>query len=94
MDDDRLCTMILAAAFRVHSRLGPGLLESVYFRVLGYELTKGSAPRLRDLRGLRASLLTTSIRDLPGRFGEAYKYRCRRVAHETREDFPTDPIAR
>ena len=33
--------MILAAAFRVHSRLGPGLLESVYQRVLVYELTKG-----------------------------------------------------
>ena len=41
MDDDRLCTMILAAAFRVHTRLGPGLLESVYQRVLAYELTKG-----------------------------------------------------
>jgi GxxExxY protein len=41
MDDDKLCTMILAAAFRVHSRLGPGLLESVYLRVLAYELTKG-----------------------------------------------------
>ena len=42
MKDDKLCTMILAAAFRVHSRLGPGLLESVYQRVLAYELTKES----------------------------------------------------
>jgi GxxExxY protein len=41
MDDDKLCTMILAAAFRVHSRLGPGLLKSVYERVIAYELTKG-----------------------------------------------------
>src|SRR5271166_943671 len=41
MDEDKLCTMIQAAAFRVHSRLGPGLLESVYQRVLAYELTKG-----------------------------------------------------
>ena len=41
MDEDKLCTMILAGAFRVHSRLGPGLLESVYQRVLAYELTKG-----------------------------------------------------
>ena len=41
MDEDSLCTMILAAAFRVHSRLGPGLLESVYQQVLAYELTKG-----------------------------------------------------
>jgi GxxExxY protein len=41
MEEDALCTMILAAAFRVHTRLGPGLLESVYQRVLAYELTKG-----------------------------------------------------
>ena len=47
--------MILAAAFRVHSRLGPGLLESVYLRVLGYELTKGSAP-LIPVASVRAFL--------------------------------------
>ena len=29
-NQNELCTMILAAGFRVHSRLGPGLLESVY----------------------------------------------------------------
>jgi GxxExxY protein len=38
---NKICTLILAAGFRVHSRLGPGLLESVYQRVLAYELTKG-----------------------------------------------------
>ena len=31
---------ILDAAFRVHSALGPGLLESVYEAALAYELTK------------------------------------------------------
>jgi hypothetical protein len=32
--------MILAAGFRVHTRLGPGLFESVYQRALAYELKK------------------------------------------------------
>jgi GxxExxY protein len=41
MEEERLSTRILEAAFRVHSRLGPGLLESVYQRVLTYELVKG-----------------------------------------------------
>ncbi len=31
---------IVDAAFKVHSQLGPGLLESVYERVLAYELRK------------------------------------------------------
>jgi PD-(D/E)XK nuclease superfamily len=60
-DQNKLCTMILAAGFRVHSRLGPGLLESVYQRVLAYELTKGglsvevqkSIPVKEILRALR-----------------------------------------
>ena len=70
-DQNKLCTMILAAGFRVHSRLGPGLLESVYQRVLAYELTKGglsvevqkSIPVkeiLRALRGHCAMLLCVS----------------------------------
>ena len=40
MEEDELSMMILDAAFQVHSRLGPGLLESVYQRVLTYELKK------------------------------------------------------
>ena len=31
---------IVDAAFKVHMQLGPGLLESVYERVLAYELRK------------------------------------------------------
>ena len=31
---------IVDAAFRIHIALGPGLLESVYQRILGYELRK------------------------------------------------------
>ena len=31
---------VVDAAIRIHTRLGPGLLESVYERILGYELEK------------------------------------------------------
>ena len=31
--------MVLDAAFKIHTNLGPGLLESVYEAVLAYELT-------------------------------------------------------
>jgi GxxExxY protein len=40
MDDEELVSRILGAAFRVHTRLGLGLLESVYQRVLVYELVR------------------------------------------------------
>ena len=45
MDLDQLTGQIVDAAMRVHSRLGPGLLESTYEACLFYELHK---------RGLRA----------------------------------------
>lgn len=37
---DNVATVIVDAAFRVHSTLGPGLLESVYETCLEHELTK------------------------------------------------------
>ncbi len=37
---DRIARAIVDAAFAVHSRLGPGLLESVYEMCLVHELTK------------------------------------------------------
>jgi GxxExxY protein len=40
VNDGELVGIILDAAFRIHTRLGPGLLESVYLRVFAYELTK------------------------------------------------------
>lgn len=43
---DRVAAQIVDAAFRVHSSLGPGLLESVYEACLVHELSK---------RGLRVS---------------------------------------
>ena len=40
MELNKLTESILAAAFRVHTVLGPGLLESVYATALAYELNK------------------------------------------------------
>jgi GxxExxY protein len=38
MNENELSYIIRGAAFRVHTNLGPGLLESVYERTLAYEL--------------------------------------------------------
>jgi GxxExxY protein len=38
--ENQLSYMIRGAAFKVHSKLGPGLLESVYETALEYELKK------------------------------------------------------
>jgi GxxExxY protein len=40
MNENDLSYLIRGAAFRVHSALGPGLLESVYEVALSHELTK------------------------------------------------------
>jgi GxxExxY protein len=40
MTENEIAKQILDAAFTVHSKLGPGLLESVYEVVLAYELKK------------------------------------------------------
>ena len=47
MTENEIAKQILNAAFAVHTRLGPGLLESVYDSVLAYELGR------RGLRTLR-----------------------------------------
>lgn len=38
--ENEIAKDVLNAAFKVHTNLGPGLLESVYEAVLAYELTK------------------------------------------------------
>ena len=40
MTENEIARQIPDAAFAVHTRLGPGLLESVYEVVLAYELQK------------------------------------------------------
>jgi GxxExxY protein len=40
MDHDAIAHAVIDGAMRVHSKLGPGLLESVYEACLVHELTK------------------------------------------------------
>lgn len=40
MTENEIATQIVDAAYKIHTMLGPGLLESVYETVLSYELTK------------------------------------------------------
>jgi GxxExxY protein len=47
MTENAIATEIVDAAFRIHTALGPGLLESVYDTVLAYELVR------RNLRTVR-----------------------------------------
>ena len=43
MNENQIAKIILDAAFIVHSKLGPGLLESVYEVALAHELRKAGA---------------------------------------------------
>ena len=38
--ENEIVKMVLDAAFKIHTNLGPGLLETVYEAVLAYELNK------------------------------------------------------
>jgi GxxExxY protein len=38
MDENELARLIVHASYKIHTTLGPGLLESVYEAILGYEL--------------------------------------------------------
>jgi GxxExxY protein len=49
MTENQIAKEIVDAAFKVHSRLGPGLLESVYEVVLAYELRKRGLNVVRQL---------------------------------------------
>jgi GxxExxY protein len=40
MTENHIARLIVDAAYHIHRRLGPGLLESVYEAVLAYELQK------------------------------------------------------
>lgn len=38
--ENEIATIVLDAAFKIHTSLGPGLLESVYEAILAYELNQ------------------------------------------------------
>ncbi|MBW2664244.1 MAG: GxxExxY protein [Deltaproteobacteria bacterium] len=40
MNENEIAKIVVDAAFQIHSKLGPGLLESVYETVLVYEFKK------------------------------------------------------
>ncbi len=40
MTENEIATIIVDAAYKIHTRLGPGILESVYEAMLAYELSK------------------------------------------------------
>jgi GxxExxY protein len=40
MTENEIAKQIVDAAFKIHTKLGPGLLESVYETVMAYELQK------------------------------------------------------
>ena len=44
MHENDVAKIVVDAAFKVHTTLGPGLLESVYREVLKYELEKRGLP--------------------------------------------------
>ena len=48
MTENEIAKIVVDAAFQVHTRLGPGLLESVYASVLAYELEKRGLHVLRQ----------------------------------------------
>jgi GxxExxY protein len=48
MNENAIATEIIDAAFRIHTTLGPALLESVYDAVLAYELDRRGLHMVRQ----------------------------------------------
>ena len=48
-EDDRIARIVVDAAFRVHSTLGPGLMETVYEQCLVHEFGKRGMPVRRQV---------------------------------------------
>ncbi len=73
MTENEIATIVVDACYHIHTRLGPGLLESVYTRILEYELTKRGLRVRREVpvpfryddlefdEGFRADLIVEDI---------------------------------
>ncbi len=73
MTENDVAKIIVNCAYRVHTKLGPGLLESVYETVLAYELKKAGLQVARQVavpvvyddmifeEGFRADLIVASL---------------------------------
>jgi GxxExxY protein len=46
---EEIASQVLNCAFRVHTKLGPGILESAYEACLSYELTKAGIRSIRQV---------------------------------------------
>ncbi|QEG37647.1 GxxExxY protein [Bythopirellula goksoeyrii] len=65
MHENPISKEIVDAAYRIHTTLGPGLLESVYERVLAYEI---------EIRGLSLKRQVPVLVEYDGRcFEEGYR---------------------
>ena len=49
MTENEIATIVVDACYHIHTRLGPGLLESVYTRILEYELVKRGLQVRREI---------------------------------------------
>ena len=49
MTENGIATIVVDACYHIRTRLGPGLLESVYTRILEYELTKRGLKAQREV---------------------------------------------
>lgn len=73
MDENQISKNIVDCCYKIHKRIGPGLLESVYLEILMYELKKlgykcekevGIAIQYEDVRldlGFRADLVVENL---------------------------------
>ena len=73
MTENDIAKIVVDASYHIHKRLGPGLLESVYVRILDYKLTKRGLRVRREVpipfryddiefdEGFRADLIVEDI---------------------------------